>query len=102
MISLITPSKAQGALAKNVRARRVAMGLTQAGLSKRSGVALASLRKFEQTGMISLEALCKLMTVVGGLERVVEASKPEQTDFSSIDEVLAQESKPARQRGYRS
>jgi transcriptional regulator with XRE-family HTH domain len=102
MIGLITPSKAQEALAENVRARRIAMGLTQAGLSKRSGVALATLRKFEQTGMVSLDSLLKLMFVVGGLENMVKASAPEQTAFSSIDEVLADDKKPARKRGYRS
>lgn len=90
------------ALARNIRARRLAMGLTQAGLSKRAGVALASLRKFEQTGAISLESLLKLLMVVGGLERVIEASAPEHGEFSSIDEVLEADEKPARKKGWRS
>ena len=102
MITLITPSKAQMALAQNLRTRRLAMGLTQAGLSERSGVALATLRKFERTGAISVESLCKLMMVVGGLEKFVEASAPQKNEFNSIDEVLASHKEKPRQRGYRS
>ena len=102
MITLITPNNAQKTLAKNLRARRLAMGLTQAGLSERSGVALATLRKFERTGAISVESLCKLMMIVGGLEQLVEASAPEKNEFNSIDEVLASNKTQPRQRGYRS
>jgi len=102
MMTLITPSKAQKELAKNLRARRLVMGLTQAGLSERSGVALATLRKFERTGAISVKSLCKLMMTVGGLEQLVEASAPAQSKFTSIDEVLAGNKPSPRQRGYRS
>ena len=101
MVALITPRKAQDALAENVRARRLAMGLTQAGLASRSGVALATLRKFEQTGAVSVEALCKLLMVVGGLEEVVAASAPTQSEFTSIDEVLKADGKPKRKHGWR-
>lgn len=102
MRSLVTPNHAQEILAKNVRARRLALGLTQAGLSSRSGVALATLRKFEQTGAASIEVLCKLLMIVGGLEKVVEASAPEQSEFASIDEVLEANKKPSRKYGWRS
>lgn len=79
----------------------MAMGLTQAGLASRSGVALATLRKFEQTGAVSVEVLCKLLTVVGGLEEVVAASAPTQSEFTSIDEVLKADGKPKRKHGWR-
>ncbi len=101
MASLISISKAQNTLAKNVRARRLGMGLTQEGLGKRSGVSLPTLRKFEQKGLISLESFLKLMMVLDGLARIVEASEPEQAAFSSIDEVLKVEKKPARKKGWR-
>jgi len=77
------------------------MGLTQAGLARRSGVSLPSLRKFEQKGLISLESFLKLMMVLDGLARVVEASALEQAEFSSIDEVLEADEKPARKKGWR-
>lgn len=102
MVSFLTPTKAQEALAFNLRARRLAMGLTQAGLSSRSGVALGTLRKFEQTGAASIEVLCKLLLVVGGLEDVVDASAPEQSEFATIDDVLKPEGKPQRKHGWRS
>jgi transcriptional regulator with XRE-family HTH domain len=102
MIALMTPAKAKRTLADNVRARRLAMDLTQAGLSKRSGVALATLRKFEQSGAVSVDALFKLMFVVGGLDEVIQASAPSQTNFSSIDHVLSGNEGSKRKRGSRS
>ena len=101
MVSIITPTKAKTMLAANMRERRLAMGLTQAGLSKRSGVALATLRKFEQTGAVSIDSLFKLMLVVGGLEEIVKASAPGAHQFASIDDVLSGKTKPKRKRGSR-
>ncbi len=77
------------------------MGLTQAGLAERSGVSLPSLRKFEQTGLISLESFLKLLMVLDGLEAVVEATAPPQSAYSSIDEVLADTPPKRRKRGWR-
>lgn len=99
MISLITPAKAQVKLAENVRERRLAMELTQEGLAMRSTVPLPTLRKFEQKGIISLEAFLKLLLVVGGLEEIIEATKSKKSKFSSIDEVLKEDS--TRKRGSR-
>lgn len=97
-----TLPKAKLALATNVRERRLAMSLTQAGLSKRSGVALATLRKFEQTGSVSVDNLFSLMLVVGGLEEVIAASRVSAPEFASIDDVLADTAPPKRKRGSRS
>ena len=97
----MTPTKAKTMLAANMRERRLAMGLTQAGLSKRSGVALATLRKFEQTGAMSIDSLFKLMLVVGGLEEIVKASAPGAHEFASIDDVLSGKMAPKRKRGSR-
>lgn len=102
MISLLTPSKAQQRLAANLQARRVTLGLTQAGLSSRSGVALGTLRKFERTGAASIEALLKLTAVLGGLEALVAATAPEPATFGSIDEVLKARDAPKRKYGWRS
>jgi transcriptional regulator with XRE-family HTH domain len=101
MVSLITPSKAQNKLADNVRLRRLNMDLTQEGLSKRSGVPLPTLRKFEQKGLVSLEAYLKILMVVGGLEKMLDALSVEQQSFSSIDEVLEDGTKPTKKRGSR-
>ena len=80
-------SKAQNTIVQNVRERRLQMDLTQEGLAERSGVALSTLRKFEQTGIISLESFLKILSIVGGLEEVIEVLKPNKPVFKSIDEV---------------
>ena len=99
MISFISVSKAQQKIAISVRERRLLLELTQEGLSERSGVPLPTLRKFEQKGVISLEALLKLLLVVGGIEDVVGALKPKKPTFSSIDEVLDNSNNMMRKRG---
>ena len=92
-------SKAQKTLVQNVRERRLQMDLTQEGLAERSGVALSTLRKFEQTGMISLESFLKILSIVGGLEEVIEVLKPNKPVFKSIDEVLNNDEKTIKKRG---
>ena len=102
MILLISVDKAQKSLAEATRKRRIATGLTQKGLSARADVKLATLRKFEQQGLISFESFLKLLLVLGGLERMISAvSQQEQQQFNSIDDVLKGKSKPARERGWR-
>ena len=99
---LFTVSKAQGAIAENMRNRRLATGLTQQGLAKRSGVSLATLRKFEQKGIISLESFLRLAMVLDTLENMVKATELSVTEYSSIDEVLeAEKKKPPRKKGWR-
>lgn len=100
MISLISPSKAQLKIAQNMQKKRLSMGLTQEGLADRSGVPLATLRKFEQKGAISLESLLKLLVIVGGLEEMINTLKPAKPNFSSIDEVLKDINPPTRKRGH--
>ena len=95
----ISFSKAQKNLAQNVRERRLQMDLTQEGLAERSGVPLSTLRKFEQTGMISLESFLKILSIVGGLEEIIEVLKPNKPAFKSIDEVLKSDKKSIKKRG---
>lgn len=99
MIVFTTPAQAQKAIAENVRRRRLQMELTQEGLAKRSGVALPTLRKFEQKGAISLESFLKLQGVLGGLDDILKATQTKATPFASIDDVLAANKAPMRQRG---
>ena len=99
MISLISPSKAQLKLAESIQVRRLSMELTQEGLAERSGVPLATLRKFEQKGEISLGSFLKLLMVIGGMEEIIQALKPSKPNFSSIDEVLKNTDNISRKRG---
>lgn len=97
----ITTSEAQETIAHNLQEQRINMGLTQLGLAKRSGVSVATLRKFEQKGQISMESYLKLLSALGGLEKFLEATKPEQKSFNSIDDVLADKEQIKRKRGWR-
>ena len=75
------------------------MELTQEGLAERSGVPLATLRKFEQKGAISLESFLKLLLVVGGMQEVIDVLKPSKPTFNSIDDVLKNTDGIPRKRG---
>ena len=98
----MTPAKAKRKLADNMRERRLAINLTQTGLSKRSGVALSTLRKFEQSGAVSIDNLFKLMLVLGGLDELIEVIARNESKFGSIDDVLSGNESPKRKRGSRS
>ena len=99
MMLFISLSKAHQKLVENIRERRLQMELTQEGLAERSGVSLSTLRKFEQKGSISLESFLKLLSVIGGLEEIVNALKPNNPNFKSIDEVLETEEEITKKRG---
>jgi len=68
-----SPKEVMLHLSKNIITLRKQMKMSQKELSERSGVAYASVRKFESTGIISLESLLK---VCEALKRL--------TDFESI------------------
>lgn len=68
-----SPKEIMMLLSKNIVALRKQEKMSQIELSERSGVAYASIRKFESTGIISLESLLK---ICDALKRL--------TDFESI------------------
>ena len=68
-----TPKEIMILLSKKTRALREQEKMSQRELSERSGVAYASIRKFESTGIISLEPLLKICEALKRL-----------TDFESI------------------
>ncbi|WP_407494546.1 hypothetical protein [Elizabethkingia anophelis] len=50
-------------------------------MAERSGVPLPTLRQFEQKGLISLDSFFKLLSVVGGLEEMIDVLKPKEQSF---------------------
>ncbi|MDO4478229.1 MAG: helix-turn-helix transcriptional regulator [Lachnospiraceae bacterium] len=60
--------------------------LTQAELSARAGISLASLKRFEQTGEISFVSLIKIADVLGEVDNLdlLFSSK----EYASIQEVI--------------
>lgn len=62
------PSDVLKDIAQKHRYLRKQLKLSQVELSQRSGVSLGSIKRFESTGKIALEALLKLVFVLGRLE----------------------------------
>lgn len=63
-----TPSEISVSLAKRHKKLRRKLKISQAEMAERSGVSLGSLKRFENTGKISLESLLKLANLIGRLE----------------------------------
>jgi transcriptional regulator with XRE-family HTH domain len=63
-----TPKEVMILLSKNIVALRKEKKISQKELSEKSGVAYASVRKFETTGIISLESLLKICETLNRLE----------------------------------
>ena len=62
-----TPLEVRKALAESHKLLRKKLRLSQKEMAERSGVSLGSLKRFENTGKISLEALLKLAHLSGRL-----------------------------------
>jgi transcriptional regulator with XRE-family HTH domain len=95
--SLQTPEKVAAGLAARAKALRLTRGWKQTTLARRSGVSLASLRRFEESGRVSLQNLLKLAFALGRLDDFDDLfHKP---PASSLAELEAGEKEPKRQRG---
>ena len=67
MFILKTPHEIQTEIAQRIKALRLEQNLSQQGLCDRSDVTLASLRRFERTGLISFDSLLRLANALGRL-----------------------------------
>ncbi len=61
---LKSPGETSKNIVKRMRARRKVLKLSQKELAKRADVSLGSLKRFEQTGEISLTSLIKIAYVL--------------------------------------
>ena len=85
-------------IAARVRAARLNANLTQAGLAARSGVTLASLRRFETTGQIAVKSLVRLAQALGRDADIEALFAP--PPLATLDELVTPAI--ARKRGRRS
>ena len=95
---IVSPEGKAKALAERVKARRLEMNLTQEGLSVRSGLPLATYRRFERSGKISLDGLLHIAYALDALDdfdRLFESRK-----YTTLDEALEANQKN-RKRGKR-
>jgi len=95
-ISITTSQEMQQKIAQKVRAKRLALDLSQLSLAEKSGVSYGVLKKFERTGQISLESLLKLALALGAMDdfNTLFPDKPELA--LSLDELIEDN---ARKRG---
>ena len=63
-----SPNEVQARIAERFKARRLAIDMPQQELTRRSGVPLSTLKRFEREGLISLDSLLRLATVLNCLE----------------------------------
>ena len=87
-ISLLdkTPEEINRQIAENIKRIRKRRKISQKKLSEISGVSLGSLKRFEQTGEISLISLTKIAFALG-LESEMESLFSE-APFLSIEEIM--------------
>ena len=98
-LQLYTPEEVGGQLAQRARDLRLLAGWKQATLAARSGVTLASLKRFERTGKVSLESLLRICHALGRLEDLQQVLQPPAA--RSLAELEARASKPLPRRGRR-
>ena len=67
-VDIATPQSVILSLKERVKKRRKALKITQKKLAEKSGVSYASVRRFENTGEISLLSLINIADVLGCIE----------------------------------
>lgn len=81
-----TYSEINNELAQRVAKLRKSKKLSQAALAKKSGVSFASVKRFEQTGEISLSSLTKIAIVLNAEDDI--DSLFTNVHFTSIEEII--------------
>lgn len=81
-----SPSDIAMLMASDLRKRRIEKNISRRALSDSSGVPLATLTRFEQKGLISLESLIKLAMALGYTEEIKRLFS--QPKYSTMDELL--------------
>jgi ribosome-binding protein aMBF1 (putative translation factor) len=87
-LSLVTANDVQQQLALAVRAKRKQIKLSRNALAEKSTVPASTIKKFETTGQISLRQFILLWQCVDSLESLLNISKEEAYQPTSIDDVL--------------
>lgn len=86
-------------IAQQEKSKRKRRKITQKELSERSGVSLASIKRFEQTGEISFVSLLQIAVVLDELDSF--ASLFEGKKYESIQEVINERNQFIRSKNSR-
>jgi len=93
------PIEIQRGIAARVRQRRLELDLTQKAFAARAGIPLATYRRFETTGEISLRGLVLLsvpLRMAGDFDSLFSERR-----YRSIDDVIDEAHAKERKRGRR-
>ena len=93
-----SPDSKAKALAERVKKRRLELDLTQGGLSVKAGIPLATYRRFERAGKISLEGLLRIAYALDALNDFDQVFTTPR--YATLDEAL-NASQNNRKRGKR-
>ena len=97
MLSLKTEVDVLREVADAVRSQRVTLHWRQEDLATRSGISIATLRRFERTGQIGFLGLAKLLVTLGLADQVLAGLKRPEPAPKSMEAFLAS-AKPRRPR----
>lgn len=93
MLNINSPIENCLVIADKFKERRVQYNLTQLELAQRSTVSLGTLRRFETTGKIALEALMKIAAILDLSAVIVEAIQKSDQENMSLDEMMEKKKK---------
>ncbi|MDP2194161.1 MAG: helix-turn-helix transcriptional regulator [Alphaproteobacteria bacterium] len=97
-VNMVTPAEMLKRVASRARDLRLDLNLSQQTLSEKSGVSYGSLKKFEQTGKISLESLLKLSVILGCMDDFDALFVPKSTQNALSLDALMDDGKRKRGR----
>lgn len=83
-------------MADALRARRVAMGLTQGELASRANVSLLTIHNLESGRSVRLDTLIDVARVLDMAYRLVDVFAPDAEDFTSLQDL--EDARSARKR----
>jgi transcriptional regulator with XRE-family HTH domain len=89
MLSLKNETDILRGIRELIRAHRMALSWRQDDLAQKSGVGIATLRRFEKTGRISFPNFAKLIVTLGLADKFLDAMKPPRPEPKSIKDFLA-------------
>jgi transcriptional regulator with XRE-family HTH domain len=98
-VELQTPREIGAGIARRARALRLHRGWTQEETAERAGVTLASYRRFERTGSISLDRLLKVAVALGAYGGLEQLFAP--APAASLAELQRLDASETRKRGRR-
>ena len=96
MIEAFNPTSIAGGIAARVKARRIALNITQKELSVRTGVSLGSIKRFETKHQIALQSLIQISLVLNASAEFQQLFPLDK--YKSIAEVLSVTQQKTRKR----